>query len=121
MAAGKEWFYFTSNLLSIFTFIMVAIIFFTGVAVAVQITVTLQKGQRIADRLLEYIKRAEDVLRKFGTQVRDKAVEANIPQKARAAGQRTVSAARRVAEPVEREDIAAPFNNTFNPNQYQVY
>lgn len=134
--SGKEWFYFSASLLSIFTFIMVAIIFFTGVAVAVRVANYLDRGQSVIDQLIEWVKRAEEALRQFAGNVRQRAVDADIPARVKSgvgvARNRTANAAQAAREqafamprpadpePPKHEDLASPFYDSFNAKEYKM-
>jgi len=80
---SSSWFAFTANLLSIFTFLMIAIIFITGIMVAVNISVTIEKGQVIIDELMKYVKKAENVLKIQSARIKTYVEEQDIPEKIR--------------------------------------
>ena len=130
--SGKEWFYFTSNLLSIFTFIMVAIVFFTGIAIAVQISISVKKGQAIINQLKKYVEDAEQVIKTQAEQLKVRVQDSNIPETVRAgaimAKQKTVAVTQKAKSDVEsaaaqmpaNEEYMMPYSNRFTGNQYHM-
>ncbi len=81
---SSSWFAFISNFLNVLTFIMVAIIFITGIVVAVNISVTIEKGEVIVDALMKYVKKAEDILKAQSARIQTYVKEHDIPGKVRA-------------------------------------
>lgn len=63
---------------------MVAIIFITGIVVAVNISVTIEKGEVIVDALMKYVKKAEDILKAQSARIQTYVKEHDIPGKVRA-------------------------------------
>lgn len=97
---SSSWFASTANFLSIFTFLMVATIFITGIIVAVNISVSIEKGQVFINELMKYVKEAEKVLKtqsaRIKTYVKQHDISENVRTGAEMVKQKTVDTSQKI-------------------------
>ena len=83
--ARKNWLTFSAELCGIFTFIMVAIIFFAGIAVAVEIGGTVTKTTQIIDDLKKHIEKYVKIIDQLLAKLKVRIEESDIPEKVESA------------------------------------
>ena len=79
--AYKNWLTFCSEISTLLTFIMVAIVFFTGIALAVKLAVSFDKAQIVVKELTKYVEKFIQFLEKEAAKIKKKIEETDIKAK----------------------------------------